>query len=356
MPEKRKAGEISTEQFLDLFAAYVSVKTANKFIAEKVKSEESAEEIDFKSSSSLKKQRKSSLFFQHTCPITHEIMKDPVIAGDGFTYERKAIEEHFNRNGVRSPMTRQEIGRTLITNRGIKNAIDHYHEQKKKDIYLYEIPENGCLQNRDVLFRGNIICYKDTKNPVTNDNIRITYPNGEIYNGCVKNGRKEGHGIYTFNNGDQYDGEWKNNKKEGHGLYTWASGSKYDGEFKNSLREGKGVYTYNNGDEYDGEWKNDKEEGHGVFKWVNGDEYDGEWKNGEKEGQGIVTFLNGDQYEGELKNGEKEGYGVFKWVNGDEYDGEWKNGLREGHGKFINCQGDKYEGKWINGNPRFNFI
>ena len=58
-------------------------------------------------------------------------MKDPVIAGDGFTYERKAIEEHFNRQGGKSPMTRQDIGINLIPNRGIKDAIDHYHEQKK---------------------------------------------------------------------------------------------------------------------------------------------------------------------------------------------------------------------------------
>ena len=26
------------------------------------------------------------------CPITHEIMNDPVIAADGHTYERRAIE------------------------------------------------------------------------------------------------------------------------------------------------------------------------------------------------------------------------------------------------------------------------
>jgi len=27
------------------------------------------------------------------CPITHEVMVDPVVAQDGHTYERQAIEE-----------------------------------------------------------------------------------------------------------------------------------------------------------------------------------------------------------------------------------------------------------------------
>merc|ERR1712146_368871 len=96
--------------------------TVEKMLEKIDEQESSNEDIDFKSSRKvsrvnrpLKKQRKSSFFFQHTCPITHEIMKNPVIAEDGFTYERKAIEEHFNRSGGKSPMTRQEIGRTLIT-------------------------------------------------------------------------------------------------------------------------------------------------------------------------------------------------------------------------------------------------
>ena len=39
-----------------------------------------------------------------TCPISLEVMKDPVLARDGFTYERYQIEEWIRRNGV-SPMT-----------------------------------------------------------------------------------------------------------------------------------------------------------------------------------------------------------------------------------------------------------
>lgn len=42
---------------------------------------------------------------KYLCPITGDVMKDPVIAMDGYTYERTAIVEWLSRSGV-SPMTR----------------------------------------------------------------------------------------------------------------------------------------------------------------------------------------------------------------------------------------------------------
>ena len=40
------------------------------------------------------------------CAISHQLMEDPVVAGDGFTYERSMVEALFKHNGC-SPMTRQ---------------------------------------------------------------------------------------------------------------------------------------------------------------------------------------------------------------------------------------------------------
>ena len=34
------------------------------------------------------------------CPITYEIMEDPVIAYDGHSYERKAIKEWYRLNFI----------------------------------------------------------------------------------------------------------------------------------------------------------------------------------------------------------------------------------------------------------------
>jgi len=40
-----------------------------------------------------------------------------------------------------------------------------------------------------------------------------------------------GTGRMTWNNGDVYQGEWKNNKANGHGIFVDSQGSTYDGEW-----------------------------------------------------------------------------------------------------------------------------
>ena len=60
------------------------------------------------------------------CPITLEIMKDPVIAQDGYSYERDAIEEWIEKKGT-SPMTNLPIEKLLISNRQLKEAIESYN-------------------------------------------------------------------------------------------------------------------------------------------------------------------------------------------------------------------------------------
>jgi hypothetical protein len=56
------------------------------------------------------------------CPITLSIFRDPVIAGDGFTYERKAIEAELKKTG-RSPFTRQQIGQQVEPNVPLRRLI-----------------------------------------------------------------------------------------------------------------------------------------------------------------------------------------------------------------------------------------
>ena len=58
------------------------------------------------------------------CPITCNVMVDPVVDPDGNSYERAAIEEWLGRTGL-SPITRNAmtVG-DLIVNRALKDAID----------------------------------------------------------------------------------------------------------------------------------------------------------------------------------------------------------------------------------------
>lgn len=59
------------------------------------------------------------------CPITQEVMKDPVIGPDGVTYERTAIESWFAAGNATSPLTRQPMtGRQLVSNLALRGAIE----------------------------------------------------------------------------------------------------------------------------------------------------------------------------------------------------------------------------------------
>lgn len=63
---------------------------------------------------------------QFTCPITHAVMWKPVVASDGYTYEKSAIEEWLFRHPegqALSPMTQVPMTRTIVDNHGIANLI-----------------------------------------------------------------------------------------------------------------------------------------------------------------------------------------------------------------------------------------
>ena len=57
------------------------------------------------------------------CPITQDIMRDPVIAGDGYTYDRSAIESWFKSKST-SPMTNEVLThKQLIPNNVLRSRI-----------------------------------------------------------------------------------------------------------------------------------------------------------------------------------------------------------------------------------------
>ncbi|CAH2305585.1 WD repeat, SAM and U-box domain-containing 1 isoform X1 [Pelobates cultripes] len=64
------------------------------------------------------------------CPITCEIMKDPVIASDGYSYERSAIENWISTKRT-SPMTNLPLENLLLTpNRTLKMALNRWLESR----------------------------------------------------------------------------------------------------------------------------------------------------------------------------------------------------------------------------------
>ena len=70
---------------------------------------------------------KLSKFEKHDacCPITSDVMRDPVMTRDGQTYERKAIEAWFARGHRTSPATNKVLrSLVIVSNTGMKKAIE----------------------------------------------------------------------------------------------------------------------------------------------------------------------------------------------------------------------------------------
>jgi len=64
------------------------------------------------------------------CPITIHVMQDPVLASDGYTYERLAIEAWMERSN-KSPITNLPLGNnTLVPNLIVRSLIRNYTEPR----------------------------------------------------------------------------------------------------------------------------------------------------------------------------------------------------------------------------------
>lgn len=87
------------------------------------------------------------------CPISHAVFVDPVLAADGFTYERECIEEWWRRRGPLSPMTGRQVASTeLVPNLAIRSLCaeqvqrwDTQVEQKTSEIISFYDPHLPLL-------------------------------------------------------------------------------------------------------------------------------------------------------------------------------------------------------------------
>ena len=74
------------------------------------------------------------------CPITFELLQDPVMANDGYTYERAAIVQWIQQSGGISPLTRQQITvNDLRPNRNVKTAVDAFINRSRERHYEFEL-------------------------------------------------------------------------------------------------------------------------------------------------------------------------------------------------------------------------
>jgi len=185
-----------------------------------------------------------------------------------------------------------------------------------------------------------------------------------------------------------YQGRWADNTYSGKGELRYPNGDVYVGQFKGGKRHGKGVLTpasvintlisgldsasiatsaatttalvaascY-----YKGEWEHDQIAGIGEVKQfhipisehskVTGI-YEGNTKNGIPWGTGgYCAYKDGSEYLGEWKQGKKNGVGVYIYTNLDKYEGKFVGNRRCGAGKLMCKNGDVHDGLWDHDKP-----
>lgn len=241
---------------------------------------------------------------------------------------------------------------------------------------------------------------------------RIVFDNGDVYEGELKDGKRNGWGKYTWANGDYYEGEWKDGKKNGNGaVYCYAKKHygeeylkySYDGEWKDDKMHGHGIYS--EGDKgytyfakvFEGEWINNSM--HGRILWFyeypdksRGNTYIDFYDNGKtvetcipydeniktyedarrvrqsqetkKQTSGgtaasesgykscrlMLDIVAGEgYYDGDYEYGTRHGYGECNYDDGAKYTGTWQYGNADGVGRYDFAGGGFYFGQFSDG-------
>ena len=121
--------EVSKEE-LDKMMNELKEKMSQAMILEVNKAKEEKQKME---KEMLEKQLKGidDLLSNYICPISYQLMEEPVIAEDGQTYERAQIELWLSKNN-KSPLTGSVIGKKLTLNVKVRTTIQDLNEQRRK--------------------------------------------------------------------------------------------------------------------------------------------------------------------------------------------------------------------------------
>ena len=151
----------------------------------------------------------------------------------------------------------------------------------------------------------------------------LTYYSGETYEGHVAspNGVYHGKGCLRKIDGTEIDGVFMSGVPNGPCLVIYPNGDRYEGDMKDGKRCGEGNCVYSNGDKYEGGWLDDLRDGEGLMEYARGGSYKGGWCQDDHEGEGELALPDGRIAKGTFKGGEILGPGVLLLPTGGRYDG-----------------------------------
>ena len=92
--------------------------------------EEAARSLSRRSTESAMGTSGTEISHEYECPVTFEVMKDPVVASDGNSYERTTIEEILRTTAL-SPLTREPLTQHLVPNNALRRRIQEWEAQQE---------------------------------------------------------------------------------------------------------------------------------------------------------------------------------------------------------------------------------
>lgn len=203
----------------------------------------------------------------------------------------------------------------------------------------YNLLDGECQYLQD----GSILCSMGQCNEgnCTSGKGKISYPGGTTIEGVFKNGKIDGVVDLRGCGGVNFIGVQKDNSLKG--KHIFSNGEVYEGTIIDGMKQGKGVYTDINGVVYNGNWKDDIREGRFIISGRLG---------GNKR---ILTYINGkddDERERDRQNAmEEKRQQEYEFAVAKRKDSE----NLEWHRKFLDCNVFKYY-KQCNRNVTINFI
>lgn len=324
----------------------------------------------------------SSAFF---CPISLEVMKNPVILGStGQSYEKEVIELWLRDNDT-DPLSNVVLlpeEKVLIPNIALRNLIQENSssnyipapatiemKQIKKPKKMQPASKQSKARAKNVQTKNKfspnrqhipIICVAfvlfgtillhfswvgrssrtaDTtgsdKQFVMLDHLSLEFHDGALYNGTILNGKPHGYGQFKYNDGSTYNGEMKFGFRSGFGELLMVDGTRYTGPWLKDLLHGDNcVIDFPDGNVYKGRMKNFKRDGYGTLSFSDGSIYSGTFLNDVFHGHGKL-IMNDFHYIGDFRNGKKNGYGVLLWSNKKYYEGNFIDDQPQGKGTYI---------------------
>ena len=191
---------------------------------------------------------------------------------------------------------------------GFMHISKKFDSKNKKDFttFINDLFYNDVLLNAQFAYKNSVIIQniialykKKQQYPYNSYNKLLT----NLYFGEVgENERRCGFGRISFENGDKYEGTWENDAMHGQGLYIWRKNGWYKGEFTHGEQTGRGIRRFPNGGNYEGDFVKGKRHGAGRMEFKNGDLYVGNWYNDAMSGEGEYLWAKTkDIYKGKFR-------------------------------------------------------